>query len=382
MLTFLKTKRINYSWTSDWWEFTKCKIKDNARTFSKNSTKQENIRISKLKKRLRNLYKKENYKPKIKPMINTFQDELYLLETKQANGARIRANIRWDLDGEKCSKTFFKVLERQNMHNQTISELCTDKQKSKYSSNPNEILKSAKNFYENLYTRENVSKAAIDELLNKIPTNKKISKEHFDLCEAEISLDEISKAINSQKNNKSPGNDGLTAEFNSKELAPILLEVYDSWKQLDIIGISSRTGIISVIYKKGDKKDIANYRPISLLNLDYKIYTTILKNQMQQTLNNIIGENQTAAIKNRTILHTFSTIRDIIDVSNKLDKNLSVISLDFLKAFDRLDLNFIFLALKKFGYGQKFIRMIKVCYNNIQSKIKINGLLSDPFTIM
>ena len=80
---------------------------------------------------------------------------------------------------------------------------------------------------------------------------------------------------------------------------------------------------------------------------------------MQQTLNNTIGENQTAAFKNRTILHTLSTIRDIIDASNELNKNLSVISLDFLKAFDRLDLNFIFLALEKFGYGQKFIQMIK-----------------------
>ena len=88
------------------------------------------------------------------------------------------------------------------------------------------------------------------------------------------------------------------------------------------------------------------------------------------------------AIKNRTILHTLSTIRDIIDISNKLNKNLSVISLDFLKAFDRLDLNFIFLALRQFGYGQKFIQMIKVCYNDIQSKIKINGLLSALFTIM
>ena len=52
-------------------------------------------------------------------MINTFQGELYLLETKQAKGARIPANIRWDLDGERCSKFFFKVLERQNMQNQT-----------------------------------------------------------------------------------------------------------------------------------------------------------------------------------------------------------------------------------------------------------------------
>ena len=144
---------------------------------------------------------------------------------------------------------------------------------------------------------------------------------------------------------------------------------------------SSTTGIISVIYKKGDKKDIANCRSISLLNLDYKINDTILKNSMQKTLDKIIDQNQTAAIKNRTILHTLSTMRDIVDLSNKLNKKLSLILLDFLKAFDRLDFDFIFLALKKFGYGDKFIHMIKVCYNNIQSKIKINGLLFETFTL-
>ena len=205
------------------------------------------------------------------------------------------------------------------------------------------------------------------------------------MCEAGISLDEITEAINSQKNNKSPGNDGLSAEFYkhfANEPAPILLDVYRSWKELDIMGISSRTGIISVIYKKGDKKDTANYRPISLLNLDYKIYTSILKNRMQKTIGKIIGENQTAAIKNRTIFHTISTIRDIIDVPNKLSKNLSVISFDFLKAFDRVDHEFILSALKKFGYGNNFIQIIKVVYNNIQSRIKINGFLSDPFTLL
>ena len=95
LLAMLKTKRNNYSSASEWWEDTKCKIKDNIRTFSENSTKQESIRISRLKKRLRNLYKKENYKPEIRLMINTFPDELYLLESKQAKGAKIRANIGW-----------------------------------------------------------------------------------------------------------------------------------------------------------------------------------------------------------------------------------------------------------------------------------------------
>ena len=159
------------------------------------------------------MYKKENFEPEIKLLINSLQDELYSLESKQARGARIRANTRWDLEAKKCSKSFFKILERQHMQNQTISELYTDDKKSKVSSNPEDIPNSAKIFYENLYTREKIPKSAINELLNKMPTNKKISNEHFRLCEADISLDEIINAINSEENNKSPGNDGITAEF-------------------------------------------------------------------------------------------------------------------------------------------------------------------------
>ena len=73
------------------------------------------------------------------------------------------------------------------------------------------------------------------------------------------------------------------------------------------------------------------YINLNYTNLGYKIYTTILKNHMQKTLDAIIGENQSVATKNRTILHTFSTIRDVIDVPYKW--NLALISLNFRERF-------------------------------------------------
>ena len=91
------------------------------------------------------------------------------------------------------------------------------------------------------------STAATTEFVWKILNWKKISYEHFNFCEAEISLDEIIKSINSETNNKPPGNDGLTAEFYrhfSNELAPVLLGVYDSWGKLDAKGVTYRRGII------------------------------------------------------------------------------------------------------------------------------------------
>ena len=75
------------------------------------------------------------------------------------------------------------------------------------------------------------STVATIEFLKKIPNRKKIYNEYFNLCEVEISLDEIIKSINSEANNKSPGNHGVTAELYkhfSNELAPVLLDVYDS----------------------------------------------------------------------------------------------------------------------------------------------------------
>ena len=146
--------------------------------------------------------------------------------------------------------------------------------------NPN-ILAILRSFlsHEKIYTKQTFT-AATTELLSKILNRKKISNELLNVCEAKISSDETIISINSEKNNNSPGNDGLTAEFYkyfSNKVTPILIDVYDSWGKLGTMGVTWHHGCYfyswnHICYiQKGDKKVI---RPISLLKLDYKIYST------------------------------------------------------------------------------------------------------------
>ena len=148
-------------------------------------------------------------------MIENLQNEL----SKQEKGAKLRTNIRsWRAKNvPKLSSKYLKD-------------------------------KSAKKITK-LYTKW-TSIAAITEFVCKTPNRKKISNENCNLCEAEISLDEMIKSINSETNSKPLAHDGLTAEFYqhfSNELVPVLLGVYDSCGKLDTMGVTYRKGIISSI---------------------------------------------------------------------------------------------------------------------------------------
>ena len=76
-----------------------------------------------------------------------------------------------------------------------------------------------------------------------------------------------------------------------------------------------RQAVISYLYRKGDREDITNCRPISLLNYDNEIYAEILANKIQPALEDIIDPEQTAAIKGRTIIENLLLNRDAISYS-------------------------------------------------------------------
>ena len=88
---------------------------------------------------------------------------------------------------------------------------------------------------------------------------------------------------------------------------------------------------------------------------------------IKQYKTDIISPNQSASVPGRSILTNISSVRDIIQFANDRNLPTAIISLDQSKAFDRVNWEFLFKTLTKFGYGEKFINIIKTLYNNITS---------------
>ena len=159
-----------------------------------------------------------------------------------------------------------------------------------------------------------------------------------------------------------------------------LQELYSEISEIERMPDSMRQVVITCIYKKGEMEDITNWRPILLLNYDYKIFTKILVNRLQTSLEDIIGMEQTATVRGRTVIENLQLNGDIISYANLNNLKASIITLDQEKAFDKVDTYFL-KALRKFGYRPKLISTIEAIYNDIEAPVKINGHMSQSFLI-
>ena len=139
--------------------------------------------------------------------------------------------------------------------------------------------------------------------------------------------------------------------------------------------------IITLLPKNDKKESLKNWRPISLLCFDYKILTKVLSNRLNPTLQHAISIKQTCGIPNRSIFSNLFTIREIVYHSNTENINSFIISIDQEKAFDKADREFLHQIMRKLGYSEIFIKLIKKLYQNKLSIISNNGFLSTPFSL-
>ena len=126
---------------------------------------------------------------------------------------------------------------------------------------------------------------------------------------------------------------------------------------------TQKQAIITLLEKKDkDKRDISNWRPISLINVDVKIGSKAIAKRLESILPSIIHFNQCADVKGRTIFDAVRTIDDIFDYTEKSKINGRMIAIDFKKAFDSVSREFLFRTLSAFCFGPSFTQWIHTFY--------------------
>ena len=190
-----------------------------------------------------------------------------------------------------------------------------------------------------------------------------------------ISESEINKAIRELKNNKAPGPDKIENEkikmFEEALNSPIKKifnkileteEVPKQWKNTEII----------IIYKKGNRQDPQNYRPISLSPSLSKLFTKIIKNRIYNSLDHNQPVEQARFRKNFSTIDHIHTINQIIEKANEYQIKINMLFIDYCKAFDTIKHEAIWEALENQGVQNKIINIIKNLYTDAKAYLKLD----------
>ena len=322
------------------------------------------------------------------PQITKLTSELNSIYDTKVKQKMLDNRTAFYEDYEKNNK-FFYGQGKQHYTNNTIQELELDN--GTILDKTTDILHEQKKFYEKLYSSKILNTNTLHEpeyekeffpQSHDIP---KLSDKDKNKLQQPITQKEMLTALKGMQNDKSPGIDGLPTEFYKffwKDIKDYLYKSYKASFDKGILSISQQRGIITLIPKKAKNiKKIYNWRPISLLNVDYKILTKMFATRIKQTLHTIIHTDQRGFIPGRYIGENIMEILSIIDKLEIEDKPGLLISIDFYKAFDTIEWSFIQKAFTFFNFPEYLTKWIRILYTNINSRIINNGHMSEGFNL-
>jgi len=140
-------------------------------------------------------------------------------------------------------------------------------------------------------------------------------------------------------------------------------------------------GVIVCLPKICEPTTLADFRPITLLNTDYKMMARIIVNRLRPIMAELLQQSQFCGVPGRTIFEAVATVREAIAQAEITRVPLCILSLDFQEAFDRISHQYLFSILKSSGFSDWFIDRIRGMYEGAASSAQINGHIAGPIPI-
>uniref|UniRef100_A0A3B1IT35 Reverse transcriptase domain-containing protein n=1 Tax=Astyanax mexicanus TaxID=7994 RepID=A0A3B1IT35_ASTMX len=366
------------------WETLKCYLRGQIISYSAFSSKMINSRLNELTIEISSLDQRYalNPSPELLKRRLDLQAEFDLMSTKDAESLILRSRGTYYEHGDKASRLLAHQLRRQAASRLIPSITNTH---DIITTDPLEINSIFKSFYSKLYKSEfptDVTK--MNNFLENL-ANPVISTSTAMQLDSPLTLEEVSNAIKAMQSNKTPGPDGFPIEFFKKfigKLAPLLLSVFNESLESGSLPQTMTQATIALLLKKDkDPTSCGSYRPLSLLNVDVKVLAKVIASRLEDVLPHIISEEQNGFIKGRQLFFNTRTLFNIIYSKHQTELPELVISLDAEKAFDRVEWEYLFAVLQKFGFGDKFISWIRLLYSSPKASVHTNDIYSDYFTL-
>ena len=314
----------------------------------------EDTEIENLDKKRKELRQKTN---------KTLKDKVEYAELNKLVKKKRRTRAR-----RKRKELILETLEARkgprqiNKHRNKQMIMSMRKESGEITTDREEILKTCANFYKSLYTQT-------------MPTPESTMKSSPDTEEIPEITEEVERAM---KRHKAQGVDGITSDIIK---LTYLTNIFNNILKTKQISDSWHEAKIVIQFKKGDPKDIKNYRPISLLSHSYKIFTRLLQTRIERTLDENQPREQAGFRKGYSTTDYLQVLNQIIEKSNEYNLPLYIAFIDYEKAFDTIEHFAIFEALRKTNVNETYINILQNIYNQATERVHLDKLVSTKFSI-
>ena len=372
------------------------------RDFSRVETPKMDAQITNLKKDLRTtLNNTQDTLEEIQAKAAHVEERIKQLETLRHKKIRDNLAAKCRLENETISKLWVNMNKERRPRDTitTLRVLESPTERPMFTTKTSEMADLARKYHENLQTdglSNDVSGEEFEEILNflepRLPPSDK------NMLATYLTQGEIKQALKKLPDGKAAGIDGiphelwktLSARLDNKR--PVNAPSFDIVKCLTLVyndierhGISQPSefpkGWMCPLYKKGDKTEISNYRPITVLNTDYKIMTRALTTRLTKAVPTLIHPDQAGFMCGRRIEDQTELVKLMLDNCEASEINGAVVCLDQEKAYDKVRHDFIWKTLEKYDFPKHFINTVKTLYQNGETVIIINGVISKPYKV-
>ena len=387
------------------WMKTKEEIKKITKEARKTKKKQLEREKEKMKKKLnKRIEELEEINPeterKKRKEIKKIKKEIAIKTKKEIEKLREMTRARYRNKGEKYTKYWFKI-NKEKINSNIIIAL--QNKEEKLTTETKEMKEIALEHHKELQKKPEMTterKEAIEKL--KKTTKKTLSEKEKTDLKKETTYEEIKTAIKKAPNGTSPGIDGIIYEFYKEKIKeneenedkPDIVKIlHIIIKDIEKNGIEKMNkedkekdreftdGVMHLLFKKKEKWKIENYRPITLLNTDYKIYTKTIAIKLANVAKNLIHEDQAGFVPERSLYDHTKTTHMVIEYCEIVNQNGCIIALDQEKAYDKIDHEYLWEILEKYEFPREFIERIKELYKDTGKAIIMNGVLTKQYKV-